>query len=338
MKSALIVVDVQNDFCEGGSLPVTGGARVAAEIGELLQPGSTQGPDAPDYAHVVATRDHHVDPGAHWSAEPGLRRLLAGPLRGRHRRRGVPPEPPAAAVRRGVPQGPAPGGVLGLRGPQRGRRHAGRLAAPARRHRVDVCGIATDHCVRATALDAVRRAASRPGSSPTCAPASPPRRPTRRWRRCGRRVSPLTEQSPRPTDRLPDDMTVELDDGVLRLTLPAARGPQRAQRPDGRHSGGAARAGDRRRRRPGRRDHRLRRRRSAPAPTSPAPTRTSASTCARSTRANRIIRAEVGLRQAGAGRGRRGRGRRRLLDRARRRRRSWRASPRRSCWPSRGSG
>src|SRR4051794_19457673 len=56
MKSALIVVDVQNDFCEGGSLAVTGGAQVAADIAELLRGGSA-------YDHVVATKDHHVSPG-----------------------------------------------------------------------------------------------------------------------------------------------------------------------------------------------------------------------------------------------------------------------------------
>ena len=39
MRSALIVVDVQNDFCEGGSLPVTGGAQVAADIAALLRAG-----------------------------------------------------------------------------------------------------------------------------------------------------------------------------------------------------------------------------------------------------------------------------------------------------------
>ena len=36
MTRALIVVDVQNDFCEGGSLAVAGGAEVAADIGRLL--------------------------------------------------------------------------------------------------------------------------------------------------------------------------------------------------------------------------------------------------------------------------------------------------------------
>ena len=59
---ALIVVDVQNDFCEGGSLAVDGGGAVAAAISGHLRTTS--------YDHVVATRDHHVDPGAHFSATP----------------------------------------------------------------------------------------------------------------------------------------------------------------------------------------------------------------------------------------------------------------------------
>ena len=75
MTRALIVVDVQNDFCEGGSLAVAGGARVAADIGALLRCWAGRAPDAPAYDHVVATKDHHVDPGAHWSDRAGLRRL-----------------------------------------------------------------------------------------------------------------------------------------------------------------------------------------------------------------------------------------------------------------------
>src|SRR5215468_6685887 len=64
-RRALIIVDVQNDFCEGGSLAVTGGAAVAHAISEYLA-----SPEAADYAHVVATADHHIDPGPHFSAEP----------------------------------------------------------------------------------------------------------------------------------------------------------------------------------------------------------------------------------------------------------------------------
>ena len=58
MSRALVVVDVQNDFCEGGSLAVAGGAAVAAAITAHVRSG------AGGYAHVVATRDHHVDPAA----------------------------------------------------------------------------------------------------------------------------------------------------------------------------------------------------------------------------------------------------------------------------------
>ena len=70
MKRALIVVDVQNDFCEGGSLAVHGGAAVAHRIGELLHHWTEKDPKAPDYAVAVATRDHHVDPGDHFSDDP----------------------------------------------------------------------------------------------------------------------------------------------------------------------------------------------------------------------------------------------------------------------------
>ena len=60
---ALIIVDVQNDFCEGGSLAVDGGGDVARAISRYLQDG--QG-----YGHVVATSDYHVDPGSHFSDDP----------------------------------------------------------------------------------------------------------------------------------------------------------------------------------------------------------------------------------------------------------------------------
>ena len=70
MVRALIVVDVQNDFCEGGSLAVAGGAQVASEISRLLHHWTRKDPQAPDYQVAVATRDHHVDPGDHFSDDP----------------------------------------------------------------------------------------------------------------------------------------------------------------------------------------------------------------------------------------------------------------------------
>src|SRR5277367_4758036 len=61
---ALIIVDVQNDFCEGGSLAVAGGAAVARAITSFLA--------RPDhgYDHIVATNDFHIDPGSHFADEP----------------------------------------------------------------------------------------------------------------------------------------------------------------------------------------------------------------------------------------------------------------------------
>ena len=143
---ALIVVDVQNDFCEGGSLAVTGGGAVAAAISAHLREAA--------YDHVVATRDFHVDPGAHFSDTPDF--VDTWPP---HCRAGTPGAsfhpsldvaPIEAVFSKGEYvaaysgfQGAEPGGA-GLRGWLTGRDV----------DTVDVAGIATDHCVRATALDA----------------------------------------------------------------------------------------------------------------------------------------------------------------------------------------
>src|ERR1700761_4654379 len=64
MTRALIIVDVQNDFCEGGSLAVTGGAAVAERLSRSLAAHPER------WDHVVATRDHHIDPGAHFGSPP----------------------------------------------------------------------------------------------------------------------------------------------------------------------------------------------------------------------------------------------------------------------------
>jgi nicotinamidase/pyrazinamidase len=155
MKRALIVVDVQNDFCEGGSLAVPGGAQVAHDIAEVLHHWSLQDPKAPDYAHVVATKDHHVDPGAHWSKDPDF--VDSWPV---HCRVGTDGE----AFHPNLD--PQPFDAIFLKG-ERAAAYSGfegrttRGAAMAdwlRQHGVtdvDVCGIATDYCVRQTALDAV---------------------------------------------------------------------------------------------------------------------------------------------------------------------------------------
>ncbi|WP_229868802.1 isochorismatase family protein, partial [Streptomyces chryseus] len=69
MSRGLIVVDVQKDFCEGGSVPVAGGAQIATAIAELVEQSAAGG----DYQYVVATRGHHIDPGSHFSSSPDFK-------------------------------------------------------------------------------------------------------------------------------------------------------------------------------------------------------------------------------------------------------------------------
>ncbi len=155
-KRALLVVDVQNDFCEGGSLPVAGGARVASDIAELLHHWTTRDPLAPDYAHVVATKDHHVDPGDHWSREPDFEDSWPVHCKvgtdGEAFHPNLDPQPFDAIFLKGEHEAAYSG--------FEGRTTDEVALADWLRTRevtdVDICGIATDYCVRATALDAVR--------------------------------------------------------------------------------------------------------------------------------------------------------------------------------------
>ncbi|MFF3684982.1 nicotinamidase [Streptomyces sp. NPDC002187] len=154
MHRALIVVDVQNDFCEGGSLAVSGGADVAAAITDLI--GQAQ----PGYRHVVATRDHHVDPGDHFSAQPDYvdswpAHCVAG-TEGVGFHPNFAPAVASGAIDAVFDKGAYAAAYSGFEGTDEN----GATLAEWLRERgvteVDVVGIATDHCVRATALDAVR--------------------------------------------------------------------------------------------------------------------------------------------------------------------------------------
>ena len=146
MSRALIVVDVQNDFCEGGSLAVAGGTAVAAAITEHVRSAG--------YDHVVATRDHHIDPGGHFAEHPDF--LETWPAHcvvgtgGVELHPGLDREPIEAVFDKGE----YAAAYSGFEGTADGVSLADWL-----RERgvdaVDVVGIATDHCVRATALDAV---------------------------------------------------------------------------------------------------------------------------------------------------------------------------------------
>ncbi len=154
-RRALVIVDVQNDFCEGGSLAVAGGAQVAAAISRHVAEHGD------GYTTIVATADWHEDPGAHFSASPDY--VDSWPAHCRVGTTGADFHPAlqpalartAAVFRKGRRaaaysgfEGYAvqPGEPVGL----------GDWLREAGVDALDVVGIATDHCVRATALDAVR--------------------------------------------------------------------------------------------------------------------------------------------------------------------------------------
>jgi nicotinamidase/pyrazinamidase len=145
---ALIIVDVQNDFCEGGSLAVAGGAAVARCIGSLLAGGNH------GYDHVVATKDYHVSPGSHFADQPDYAHswpphCVAG-SHGADFHPDLVTEPIEAVFRKGA-YAAAYSGFEGVDD------DGTPLADWLRLRDVDevhVAGIATDYCVRATAVDA----------------------------------------------------------------------------------------------------------------------------------------------------------------------------------------
>lgn len=178
MSRALIIVDVQNDFCEGGSLAVSGGADVAGAISEYVDAHHGE------FDHIVATQDWHIDPGEHFSDTPDFKDSWPP-----HCEAGTPgaelhPDLDTEYIQAYFQKGQfsaAYSGFEGLLAPEdavpTGERQPGALPGPADAERfapdedaiglddwlqshdvedVVVVGIATDYCVMATALDAVQ--------------------------------------------------------------------------------------------------------------------------------------------------------------------------------------
>ncbi len=147
MTKALIVVDVQNDFCEGGSLGVQGGTEVARAVSARLAEGG--------YEHAVATRDHHIEPGDHFSDSPDFRQswpphcVVGTPGVSLH------PDLDSSHIEAVFDKGEYEAAYSGFEAVADGESLADWLHERGV-DTVEIMGIATDHCVRATALDAVR--------------------------------------------------------------------------------------------------------------------------------------------------------------------------------------
>jgi nicotinamidase/pyrazinamidase len=152
MVRALLVIDVQNDFTEGGALGVAGGARVAEGVAELIAHRRDS------YDLVIASRDWHEaesDNGGHFSLVPDF--VDSWPVHCVRGTEGAEYHPALDASTidvhltkgTGSPSYSAFEGVTG----------DGGSAIDVLRGRqvdaVDVVGLATDHCVRASVLDAL---------------------------------------------------------------------------------------------------------------------------------------------------------------------------------------
>jgi nicotinamidase/pyrazinamidase len=145
---ALVIVDVQNDFCEGGSLAVAGGGEVARAISQYLESGG--------YDHVVASRDFHIEPGRHFSAQPDFvnswpRHCVVGTGGADFH-----PDLVTSHIETVFSKGAHEAAYSAFDGLD----EAGTPLATWLRERgvdeLDVAGIATDYCVRATTISAAQ--------------------------------------------------------------------------------------------------------------------------------------------------------------------------------------
>jgi nicotinamidase/pyrazinamidase len=147
---ALLIVDVQNDFCLGGSLAVAGGAAVASALTSYLS-----GPDGARYDHVVATQDYHIDPGPHFSPRPDFSvswppHCVAGTAGAQFH-----PDLDVTRVAETFRKGEYAAAYSGFEGASPSGDTLLSWLTARQVTDLDVAGIATDYCVRATAADAV---------------------------------------------------------------------------------------------------------------------------------------------------------------------------------------
>lgn len=152
-RTALLVVDVQNDFCEGGSLAVEGGAACAAAIDAHVRARRD------DYVTVIASADWHVDPGEHFASATGTEpdyvdtwpdHCVAGTA-------GAAFHPAfTAEVDHIVRKGRDTAAYSAFEGVTDDGRTLAELLEAERIERVEVCGIATSHCVKETTDDALK--------------------------------------------------------------------------------------------------------------------------------------------------------------------------------------
>lgn len=150
---ALLVVDVQPTFCEGGALPVAGGNAVAEAIAAFA--AAHRG----DYALVATTQDWHVDPGHHFATPPEQPDFVdTWPPHGIAGTAEAEVHPALAGLHAdvAVKKGAYAAAYSGFEGTDDDGAPLAAILERAGITDVDVVGIAESHCVKQTALDAAR--------------------------------------------------------------------------------------------------------------------------------------------------------------------------------------
>jgi nicotinamidase/pyrazinamidase len=152
MAKALLVVDVQNDFCEGGSLAVAGGAAIASKISDYLK--------SSNYDLVVGSRDWHDSDNnnaghfADSGSDPDFtnswpRHCVAGSQGADYH-----PNLSSELIQAHIFKGQGSHGYSAFEGVTDSLESLAQVLNSKGVNELDVVGIATDHCVLASALDA----------------------------------------------------------------------------------------------------------------------------------------------------------------------------------------
>lgn len=153
-RTALVVVDLQNDFADpSGSLSVAGGEAIVPRVNEEVAAAREAG------AFVVATQDWHPESTPHFEKDGGVWPVhCVGGTWGAELHPAFDLPPDAPRVRKGQHGEDGYSGFT-MRDPETGEETPTELQALLRERgieRVVICGLATDYCVKATSLDAAR--------------------------------------------------------------------------------------------------------------------------------------------------------------------------------------
>ncbi|WP_279058764.1 isochorismatase family protein [Mobiluncus mulieris] len=148
-KRALLIVDVQPTFCEGGALACKGGNAVAEKIADFV----TENQD--EYVLLVTTQDWHINPGSHFSDDPDF--VDSWPP---HGVAGTPEAEvhdaiAALPIDESVKKGQYAAAYSGFEGINKDGATLEEILRAAEITEVDIVGIAESHCVKDTALDAI---------------------------------------------------------------------------------------------------------------------------------------------------------------------------------------